>query len=68
MTLAILAQEDSGQPNQWLVWGLFLLAGLLVGGVWSAYQNSSKTMTVIMAVLAVLATFAAVLLLLGVIG
>lgn len=66
--LAILAQEEATQPNYWPVWGLFLLAGLLIGGVWSAYQNSSKVMTTIMAVLAAAATLAAVMLLIGEMG
>lgn len=66
--VAILAQEESTQPNYWLVWGLFLIAGLLVGGVWSAYQNSSRALTVIMAVLAAVATLAAVLMLIGGMG
>ena len=30
---------------------LFLLAGMLVGGVWSAYQNGSKAVTVILALI-----------------
>ncbi|AIJ33849.1 MULTISPECIES: hypothetical protein [Corynebacterium] len=34
---------------------LFLLAGMLVGGVWSAYQNGSKAVTVILALCAVIA-------------
>ena len=35
-----------------LVLVLFLVAGLLVGGAWSAYQNGSKFMTVVAGVLA----------------
>jgi len=31
---------------------MFLLAGLLVGGVWSSYQRGSRTTTAILAVLA----------------
>lgn len=31
---------------------MFLLAGLLVGGVWSSYQRGSRTATAILAVLA----------------
>lgn len=34
---------------------LFLLAGMLVGGVWSAYQKGSKAVTVILALFAVVA-------------
>lgn len=40
---------------------MFLLAGLLVGGVWSSYQNGSKTATAVLAVLAVMALTLALL-------
>lgn len=52
----------------WLVWGLFLIAGLLVGGVWSAYQNGSKAATLVMAVLAGGALIGAVAMLVGAMG
>lgn len=61
--VATLAQA-ANPLTYWPVWGLFLLAGLLVGGTWSAYQNSSKAATVVLAVLAAAATLAAVTLLL----
>lgn len=40
---------------------LFLLAGLLVGGVWASYQNGSKASTAVLAVLAAMAFVFAVL-------
>lgn len=40
---------------------MFLLAGLLVGGVWSSYQNGSKAATAVLAVLAVMALTLALL-------
>lgn len=40
---------------------LFLLAGLLVGGVWSTYRNGSRTATAVLALLAVMAVVYAVL-------
>lgn len=40
---------------------LFLLAGLLVGGVWASYQNGSKTVTAVLAVLAAMAVVYAAL-------
>lgn len=65
----VLASESSGLGGlQWLIWGLFLVAGLLVGGVYSAYKNGSKAATLIMAVVAAVAVLTAVLMLLGVIG
>ncbi|WP_306506725.1 hypothetical protein ACKFRM_07410 [Corynebacterium sp. YSMAA1_1_D6] len=42
-----------------LVLVLFLVAGLLVGGAWSAYQNGSKFMTVVAGVLAAVTVAAA---------
>ncbi|AIT61417.1 hypothetical protein [Corynebacterium doosanense] len=67
--LASVAQNDSPSALTYLpVWLLFLLAGLLVGGAWSAYQGSSKVATILMAVLAALATAAALVILLGEIG
>lgn len=44
---------------------MFLLAGLLVGGVWSAYQRGSRTVTAILAVLAAMALALAGFTLLG---
>lgn len=60
--IATLAQA-SNPLTYWPVWGLFLLAGLLVGGTWSAYQASSKVATILLAFLAVAATVAALTLL-----
>ncbi|CAM3151070.1 MULTISPECIES: hypothetical protein [Corynebacterium] len=40
--------------GMWVV-VLFLLAGLLAGGVWSAYQHGSKAVTIVLALLAALA-------------
>ena len=44
---------------------LFILAGLRVGGAWSAYQAGSRFGTVVLGLLAVLATAGAVLWLVG---
>lgn len=56
------------ESSYWLVMGLFLVAGLLVGGVISAYQNGSKAATLVMAVIAAGFVVAAVLVLIGVVG
>lgn len=65
----VLATASGGLGgSQWLIWGLFIIAGLLVGGVYSAYQNGSKAATLIMAVIAAVAVLTAVLMLLGVVG
>lgn len=63
-----VAQEQTGGDNNWLVLILFIVAGLLVGGTWSAYQNSNKFLTVLMAVLAAVALVGAVLWMTGVMG
>ncbi|MDY5839122.1 MAG: hypothetical protein SPJ78_00150 [Corynebacterium camporealensis] len=47
---------------------LFLVAGLLVGGAWSAYQNGSKFMTVAAGVLAAITTAAAIAWMLGMVN
>lgn len=56
----------AGAGNTFSVFLLFLLAGMLVGGVWSTYQNGSKTATALLAVLAVMAALFALLMLLEV--
>ena len=38
---------------------LFLVAGVLIGGAWSAYQNDSKLLTVVAGVLAAITVAAA---------
>lgn len=45
---------------------LFLVAGLLIGGAWSAYQNDSMFMTVVAAVLAAITIAAALVWLLNI--
>lgn len=56
----------AGAGNSIFVILLFLLTGLLVGGVWSTYQNGSKTATAVLAVLAVVAALFALLMMLEV--
>lgn len=41
------------------IWILFLVAGLLAGGAWSAYQQGSKFMTILATALATITTLAA---------
>lgn len=38
---------------------LFIVAGVLIGGAWSAYQNDSKLLTVVAGVLAAITVAAA---------
>lgn len=64
--LISVAQEQTEGGIDWMVLILFIVAGLLVGGTWSAYQNSNKFLTVVMAVLAAVALTGAVLWMIGV--
>ncbi|WP_018297038.1 hypothetical protein [Corynebacterium lubricantis] len=59
--LASTAQESQSIGGSMFIWILFIIAGLLVGGAWSAYQNGSKSATMIMAVLAAAALLIALL-------
>ena len=47
---------------------LFILAGLLVGGAWSAYRAGSRVGTIVLGFLAVLALAGAILSLIGEMG
>jgi membrane protein len=49
----------------WLVYLLFAVAGLLVGGAWSAYQAENRAMTYIAAIGAAVAFTTAVLWMIG---
>ncbi|AKE41519.1 hypothetical membrane protein [Corynebacterium kutscheri] len=41
--------------NYWLVYLLFMIAGFLVGGVWTAYKNGSTIAMIVLGVLAFIA-------------
>ncbi|PFG28453.1 hypothetical protein [Corynebacterium renale] len=63
---ATVAQEaPNAEPNRWLVYALFAVGGLLIGGAWSAYQAESKLWTVIAGVLGVMAALGGVLWMVG---
>ena len=47
---------------------LFLVAGLLLGGAWSAYQQGSKFFTLVAAVLGAVSAAAALAWMFGVMG
>ncbi|MDY3127638.1 MAG: hypothetical protein SOW59_05845 [Corynebacterium sp.] len=48
-----------------LVWIMFLIAGLFVGGAWAAYQHKSRLWTFIAGCLAVAATAMALVWMIG---
>ena len=47
------------------IWMLFIIAGVLVGGTWSFYQQGSKIATIVTGILAALAVAAALIVLFG---
>ncbi len=48
-------QDSSDSGSNWLVYGLFLIAGLFVGGAWSAYKSENTLLAVVAGVIAVVA-------------
>lgn len=56
------------QTNYWLVYLLFMIAGLLVGAGYSAYKAEKKGLTIGLGVLAVIALAGAVLWMIGELG
>ncbi|ALC06282.1 putative membrane protein [Corynebacterium deserti GIMN1.010] len=50
VTAAVQSPPDAG--NRWFVYGLFLIAGLFVGGAWSAYKSDNKILMVLAGVIA----------------
>ncbi|GAA1474178.1 hypothetical protein P4N68_00350 [Corynebacterium felinum] len=52
--------NTAANDNYWLVYLMFMFAGLLVGGTWSAYKQNNTMMTVILGGLAVLAAGAGI--------
>ena len=59
-----VAQADQGSGN-WLVYLLFIVAGLLVGATWSAYQSGSRPLTIFLALCAAVAFAGALFWLMG---
>ena len=47
---------------------VFLVAGMLVGGAWTAYQQGSKAMTVVASLLAAITVVAAISWMVGAFG
>jgi len=66
-SIATVAQESQSDSN-WLVYLLFIVAGLLVGATWSAYQAGSRRLTVFLALCAAVAFAGAVFWLMGAMG
>ncbi|KQB86707.1 hypothetical protein [Corynebacterium lowii] len=60
-----MAAQEAGSANSWFIYLLFAVAGLLVGGTWSAYQNGAKKLAIVCGVVAAIALAGAVLWLIG---
>lgn len=67
LSIATVAQE-SRDESTWLVYLLFIVAGLLVGATWSAYQSGSRRLTVFLALCAAVAFAGAVFWMMGAMG
>ncbi len=64
----VLAQNAAVGGRAALTYLLFIIAGLLVGGAWSAYKAGSMVGTLVAGVLAVVALAGALLWLMGGMG
>lgn len=63
VTAAAQTPPDAG--NRWFIYGLFLIAGLFVGGAWSAYKSDNKILMVLAGLIAVAAAAGGILWLMG---
>ncbi|WKD60824.1 hypothetical protein CCICO_03935 [Corynebacterium ciconiae DSM 44920] len=70
MLSAVLAEPempgDTGQA--WLVYLLFMVSGLLVGGAISAYRAERKALTIVLGVLALIGVAGGVMWMIGELG
>lgn len=57
--------ENSSGTSNWMIYALFLLAGLFVGGAWSAYKNNNVALAVFAGVIAVVSVAGGVLWMIG---
>lgn len=64
MVLATAPQvPDTG--NRWMIYGLFILAGLFIGGAWSAYKAENKLGMIVAGAIGGIAAIAALLWMIG---
>lgn len=55
MILAEVGEKVGETSDNWKVYLLFIASGFLLGGTWAAWQARSKFLTVVTAVLALMA-------------
>ncbi|KQB85269.1 hypothetical protein [Corynebacterium oculi] len=65
METLLAAAQGANSTNNWFIYLMFAVAGILVGGTWSAYQNGAKKLTLVCGTLAALALAGAILWLIG---
>ena len=63
VTATVQNEPDAG--GRWFIYGLFLIAGLFVGGAWSAYKSDNKVLMIVAGLIAVAAAAGGILWLLG---
>ncbi|BAC18810.1 hypothetical protein HMPREF0290_2032 [Corynebacterium efficiens YS-314] len=52
-------QPDAG--NRWMIYGLFIIAGLFIGGAWSAYKAENKIGMFVAGAIGIIAAVAGIL-------
>lgn len=61
----VTVASGNAEPQYWLVYLLFIIAGMLVGGAWSAYKAANRIATYVLSAGAALALAAALMWLIG---
>jgi len=67
LSIATVAQE-SQDDSLWLVYLMFIVAGLLVGGTWSAHQADNRGLAIFLALCAIVSLAGAVFWMMGAMG
>ncbi|MGZ7496965.1 hypothetical protein ACXM2N_07755 [Corynebacterium sp. ZY180755] len=70
MTEALILAQDKATDTSgfWLVYLIFIFAGLFAGGTWSMYKNGSTIGVIILGALTAIALMAGVAWIVGLVG
>lgn len=70
MTEAFIISQDKATDTSgfWLVYLIFIFAGLFAGGTWSMYKNGNTIGAIILGALTAVATMAGVAWIIGLVG
>ncbi len=60
-----MVEQNPAGAGTWMIYALFLIAGLFVGGAWSAYKSKNVPLTVLAGAVAVVAAAGGVLWMMG---